>query len=324
MPLALLLVLAAGVDLEPPLAPLLPDDDSPAATTEAKPSTSFPVASQPPLQAAEAALRAGIHKRCIELAQQALQTGQLDSDGVARAWWTRGRCHSIDGDADRAQRSYAVAVRVKPTILMPVDDAAFTRVKAEGTDPATALALQARAVVVPLQGGAIVAVEISANDDLRIGKACSLIDKDQVEVARAPLEHSTDSPSIQHRFSGIPVEGLRALLLDKHGNRLREVDVIVDDAARNALIAAGATPQEPLVALPVTWLSYVGAGTALVGIVGAATSGIALAVSTQAEASHVIDSELPYLLGFVGAVSAVVVGGTLVVVDQVPARGARP
>ena len=313
MSLALLLLLSA-VDVAPPETPPAPPTEA-AEKTEPKPSSS----SSPPLQEAEAALRAGINKRCVELVQQALQTGQLDVDGVARAWWTRGRCHSIDGDADRAERSYAVAVRVKPGILMPVDDAAFSRVKPEGTAKETALSLQARAVVVDVAQGALVAVALSANDDLRLGHAFSLVDSDDQELARAPIERADDDAiAVAHRFSGIPVEGLRALLLDKHGNRLREVEVIVDDDARSALVAAGATVQQPPSSSSVTWLSYVGAGTAVAGLVGAATSGIALALQTQADDAHVIDEELPYLVGFVGAVGVVIVGGALIVVDQVP------
>ncbi|MDP2340908.1 MAG: hypothetical protein Q8O67_08125 [Deltaproteobacteria bacterium] len=304
---------------------LLTADPAPAPAPAPVPAVVTPpptTTTAPPLQAAEEALRAGIHKRCIELATQALQTGQLDVDGVARAWWTRARCHSIDGDSDRAQRSYAVAVRVKPGILMPVDDAAFTRVKAEGTAPATALVLEARAIVVD----DIVAVELSAHDDLGLGRAFSLVDKDDNEIARSPLEPpaagtaeaAADAPPThRHRFSGIPVEGLRARLLDKHGNRLREADVVVDDAARNALIAAGGTPQTPAAtAVPVTWLSYVGAGTAVVGLVAAASSGITLAITTQADETHVIDTELPWLVGFAGGVVVVVVGGALIVADQ--------
>jgi hypothetical protein len=54
----------------------------------------------------------------------------------------------------------------------------------------------------------------------------------------------------------------------------------------------------------------------VVGIVGAATSGITLAIATQADDTHVIDTELPWLLGFAGAVGVVVVGGALIVIDQ--------
>ena len=307
-----------------------PDDKKPETKPETKPSTS-----SPPLQEAEAALRAGIHKKCIELAQEALATGLLDEDGVARAWWTRGRCHSIDGDKDRAERSYAVAVRVKPTILMPVDDPAFDRVKAEGTAEGTALGLAAAAVVVKgsADDAGFVAVDVAVVDDLALGKTFLLLDSDDREVARAPLERKEDAVGdawtrLRHRFSGIPVEGLSARLLDKHGNVLRRQQVIVDDAARAALTAAGATPTTTPPATTganptraeATVLSYVGGATALAGIVGASAAGIAFAINTQAaKDNNTVDDELPLFIGFVGGVCAVVVGGVLVVVDQVPA-----
>lgn len=327
--LALVVVFAAVVD-DPPTEKTEKTEKAPEKAEKAEPKKK-PSSSTPPLQEAEAALRAGIHKRCVEFAQEALATGLLDEDGVARAWWTRGRCHSIDGDKDRAERSYAVAVRVKPTILMPVDDAVFEKVKPEGTAPETALSLTATAVVVD---PSLVAVELAVVDDLALGKTFLLLDSDEREVARAPLERKDDATGdawtrIKHRFSGIPVEGLTARLLDKHGNVLRRAAVVVDDAARKALVAAGATPvttsptTSTTTTQPVTALSYVGGATALAGFVGAAATGIALAISTQGDEDDVtdnnaIDSEMPLLIGFFGGVAVAVIGGVLVVVDQVP------
>lgn len=295
----------------------------PAKASSSEKAAKASAESSPPLQEAEAALRAGIHKRCVEFAQEALATGALDEDAVARAWWTRGRCHSLDGDKDRAERSYAVAVRVKPNILMPVDDSAFDAVKAEGTAAASALVLDAHTVVV----SDIVAVELVVVDDLGLGKSLILLDSDDREVARAPIERAADadaSTKVQHRFSGIPVEHLSARLLDKHGNVLRRAPIVVDDAARAALVAAGATPVTPTQASSssITWLSYAGAGTALAGIVGASASGIALAINTAAEDDlHVIDSEAAFVVGVIAGAAVAVVGGVMVVVDQSAASG---
>ena len=52
----------------------------------------------------------------------------------------------------------------------------------------------------------------------------------------------------------------------------------------------------------------------------AAGTGIAFALATQDgdNDDHRIDTELPLLVGFIGAVGVAVVGGALVVVDQAP------
>jgi hypothetical protein len=93
--------------------------------------------------------------------------------------------------------------------------------------------------------------------------------------------------------------------------------VVVDAAARDALVAAGATPQAaPPAASASRWLTLVGAGAATAGFVTAMAGGVAFAGGMQADASRVIDDEWPALAGFVGGVGLFVVGGGLIVVDQ--------
>ncbi len=269
-----------------------------------------------PLAEAEAALRAGIHKKCVELAQQGLASGRLAAADVARAWLVRGRCHALDGDVERAERAYAVAIRVQPDLVFPTDDPVWERVRPEGSAPASALTLAAATTVVDGAGGAFVAVAVQAHDDLGLGRAFVLVNDDHREVARAPLERPADgagdggSPPA-HRFSGIPVEGLRARLLDRHGNVLRDVPVVVDDAARAALVAAGGTPASSAPA-PTSWLTLVGAGTAAVGFVGALAGGVVFAAEAPADDDG---AALPALVGFVGGVGLFVVGGALITVD---------
>lgn len=277
-----------------------------------------------PVHQGELSLGAGSDKRCIELAVQALESGGLSINDVARAWFTRGRCHSNEGDAAAAERCYAVAVRVNPEMRMVVDDDAFGGVKGEGTAAATALTLQARAVGKPGDEGPVIVV--AANDDLHLGAALSLVNLEGTVVAFAPLEHHTDEPhrAVKHRFSGIAVEGLRARLHDKHGNPLRDVAVLVDDEVPRAQEAAHPRAQAPgasATAVPITWVSYAGAGAAVAGVIGAASSGIALASSSQSNNAHDLDAA--WLLGFVGAVAVVVFGSTLIVIDQVPTGSGR-
>jgi len=297
-------------------APATPDTSS--SPPEAPPAGSPATTAAYPLAEAEAALRAGIHKKCVELAQQGLASGRLAAADVARAWLVRGRCHALEGDVQRAERAYAVAVRVQPDLVFPTDDPVWERVRPEGRAPASALTLAAATVVVEGDGGAFVAVAVQAQDDLGLGRAFVLVNGDEREVARAPVERPADgagdvaSPPT-HRFSGIPVEGLRARLLDRHGNVLRDVAVVVDDAARAALVAAGATPASSTPA-PTSWLTLVGAGTAAAGFVGAMAGGVLFAQEAPGDEDG---AALPALVGFVGGVGLFVVGGALIAVDAI-------
>lgn len=285
-------------------------------------------AAQLPLAEAEAALRAGIHQKCVELAQRALAAGRLDAVAVARAWLVRGRCHVLDGDLHRAERSYAVAVRVQPDVALLTADAVFSRVQPEGRAQASALTLTAATVVVIDEGeqAPIVAVAVAAQDDLGLARAFVLVDADEREVVRAPIERAADAVGDafvrpRHRFSGFSVERLRARLLDRYGNRLRDVPVVVSDEARRALIAAGATPATRSTATPATdtsWLTWAGAATASAGFVTASLGGVAFTSAMQADDTRVVDDEAPVLAAFVAGAGLFVVGGALIVVDQWP------
>ncbi|HEY1099499.1 MAG TPA: hypothetical protein VGF99_11250, partial [Myxococcota bacterium] len=166
----------------------------PAAAAEpAKPSTTTASASTAPTSkgmsgvlAAEAALRAGLLPKCLELAKEALKAGDLDEAGVAHAWLVRGRCHAQDGDADRAQRSYAVATRVSPTVKPPGADTLWARVQPEGAAKETELVLLASAVVVAEHE---LGIEITTQDDLLLGATVVLLNNG-VEIARAPVEQT--------------------------------------------------------------------------------------------------------------------------------------
>lgn len=332
---------------------------SAALSAEPAPSSPAPAASSsssssPPLMEAEAALRAGIHGKCIELSKEALKTGQLDERGTAHAWLVRGRCHALEHDVDRAERSYAVAVRIQPDIILPTEDPIWTRVRPEGTAPATALVLVASAVVMgPADGsadgdaaGAVVGIEVALNDDLALGAVVRLEDAAGAEIVSAPILPTPAPPAttpasppattpatatppaatnpglvVVHRFSGFAVEGVTAVLLDRAGNRLRRVPVTVGDEARQALRRAGATVVTVTPVREVTTMAYVGGAAVAVGFVTAAVSGINYAIVSQADETRVLDDELPWLVGFGVGTTSVVVGATLVVVERLQGAG---
>ena len=301
---------------------------------------------------AEAALRAGIHGKCIELSKEALKTGQLDERGTAHAWLVRGRCHALEHDVDRAERSYAVAVRIEPDIILPTEDPIWTRVRPEGTAPATALRLVASAVVMgPADGsvdgdmaGVVVGIEVGLNDDLALGAAVRLEDAAGEEIVSAPImtapettpasptaptagaTTSTTNPGlvVVHRFSGFAVEGVTAVLLDRAGNRLRRVPVTVGEEARQALRRAGATVATSTPVREVAALAYVGGAAVALGFVTAAVSGINYAIVSQADETRVLDDELPWLMGFGVGTASVVVGAGLVVAERVQGESVTP
>ena len=332
--LALHLLAAAPTPTTPALAALpLTAAPSMATTTPATPPAR---GASPLLLEAEAALRAGIHGKCIELARDAVKSGQLDPDPLAHAWLVRGRCHVLAGDLDKAERAYAVAVRVSPDIFLPTDDDVLARVRPEGRGAQSGLRLEARAVVltgsntsgdeggggtVGVGVGVDVGVDISVQDDLGLGASVELIDIERGRaVAGAPIvvEGGPRRGLVRvHRLSGFPVGGLSARLLDKAGNRLRIVPVEIDDDARRALAVAGA-PVGSSAEREVTTLAYIGGGVLGAGFATAALSGIAAAVALQADESRVVDDELPLLLGFAGGVVAFVAGAGLIVAERWP------
>lgn len=278
----------------------------------------------PPLLEAEAALRAGIHGKCIDLARAAIKSGQLDPGPLAQAWLVRGRCHVLAGEPDKAERAYAAAVRIDPDVLLPTDDDLLARVRPEGRGEQTALRLVARTVVLAAGGGgvegSVVGVDVAVQDDLGLAHGVVLVDAERGrEVAAAPVVvDGGPRPGLVpvHRLSGFPVIGLQARLLDKAGNRLRIVAVEVDDAARATLAVAGAPVATTTADRAVTPLAYVGAGILGAGFATAAVTGIAATVALQADESRVVDDELPLLLGFGGGILAFVVGGGLIVAER--------
>ncbi len=293
-----------------------------AATSSSTTSSSVASSSSSVLLEAEAAMRAGLHGKCIELAKDALKSGGLDERGTAQAWLVRGRCHAIAGDVDRAERSYAVAARVQPDLILPFDDALWTRVRPEGDAPNTALRLVATAVVLAGVGEGV--VEVTVHDDLALGTVVRLLDADGREIVSAPVEASSSSSSssdqlvVVHRFSGFAVAGVTAELLDRSGNRLRHT-AVVDDATR---LAPSLPPPAPTAAVDVApvrdvgALAYLGGAMATAGLLTVSFCGINTAVVAQADQTRIFDDELPWLAGVGIGAAAVVVGMGLVVAER--------
>ena len=291
-----------------------------AATSSSVASSS---SSSSVLLEAEAAMRAGLHGKCIELAKDALKGGGLDERGTAQAWLVRGRCHAIAGDVDRAERSYAVAARVQPDLILPFDDALWTRVRPEGGAPNTALRLVATAVVLAGVGEGV--VEVAVHDDLALGTVVRLLDADGREIVSAPVEASSSSSSsssdqlvVVHRFSGFAVAGVTAELLDRSGNRLRHT-AVVDDATRLPPSPPAPVPTAAVDVAPVRdvgALAYLGGAMATAGLLTVSFCGINTAVVAQADQTRIFDDELPWLAGVGIGAAAVVVGMGLVVAER--------
>ena len=309
-----------------------------AATSSSVSSSSSSSSSSLELEA-EAAMRAGLHGKCIELAKDALKSGGLDERGTAQAWLVRGRCHAIAGDVDRAERSYAVAARVQPDLILPFDDAVWTRVRPEGSAPTTALRLVATAVVLAGTDGGEgeVVIEVAVHDDLALGTVVRLLDADGREIVSAPVEApSSAAPSaapsssgqlvVVHRFSGFAVAGVTAELLDRSGNRLRDT-ALVDDAIRAAPSLPAPTAAVDVAPVrDVGALAYLGGAVATAGLLTVSVCGINTAVVAQADQSRVSDDELPWLAGVGIGAAAMVVGLGLVVAErqQLAAPGDQP
>jgi hypothetical protein len=251
-----------------------------------------------PLAAARAALAAS-EPGCEKAALDALQTGALDEKQTAAAWSLRAQCYLLVNDADRAERSFAAALRIDPA-LAPIEHEAFAR--AQKTAPAGALVVGAAAT-----DAGTVEVTLSA-DDLGLAKGAVLLDAGE-EVARMPLELGM----ARHRVSGLDrTDGLEARALDRYGNTI--VRVAVAPAPMAAPLTAAAEPERTAAngALP-TVLTYVGAGLLGAGALGMTAASVGLGMS----GTHAPLEDAPLLVaGLAGSGAAFAVGAGLVVVDQ--------
>ena len=313
---------------------------APKVTTNSAVPIPSPQAGKGALMMGEAALKAGLVPKCVELAKEAVRSGQLDVDNLAAAWLLRGRCHALEGDADRAERSYAVATRIKPTIMLGAADTIWQRVQPEGTAAATALVLIPAGIVVAEND---VGIEVTTQDDLVLGHTVVVVDKDGVELARAPLLEAipatattpaTPPPvrAVRHRFSGFAVVGTTTKLLDRNGNVLRSAAVELDERAQLALAGPTATststmptPGEQLAQMSVGIatmdsapgvLAYVGGGAAVVGFVAAAICGIQWAETARVDPDNTNDNEMPFVAGTIAGALVMAVGAGVVVVER--------
>lgn len=267
-------------------------------------SLGFTLALTSSLDDASAALAAGDHEACGKLAQDALATGTLDVDDVARAWTLRGKCFTLAGDTDRAERSYAVALRVTPSMNDDAlaSDAAFTLAK-RSLPPLPGLAAQALFI-----DEDTLEVEL-LGDDMLLVKGAAVVregdgDAALEEVARVPVE----AGRAKHKVSGVGDRaGLSAVLLDKHGNALMRFPI--DPAVRKVVTPA---PVQADAGAAPTLLTTLGATAIGAGIVGVVTSGIALA----SLGDTALDDGGVWMVGVGASTGLFLVGAGLVVVDQ--------
>jgi hypothetical protein len=260
------------------------------------------------LDDAAAALVAGDHEACGKAAQETLATGTLDVADVARAWTLRGQCFVLAGDADRAERSYGVALRILPALATDESlqapglsgDATFLLAK-RSLPPVPGLAAQASFV-----DDDTLEVEL-LGDDLLLVKGASIVHGAD-EVARMPLEVG----QAKHKVSGLERTDLVAVLLDKYGNALLRLPI--DPTVKKVFTPApsSSSPAAPGLGAAPTLLTTLGATAIGAGIVGVVTSGIALA----SLGDTALDEGGVWVVGVGASTGLFLVGAGLVVVDQ--------
>jgi hypothetical protein len=261
------------------------------------------------LDDAAAALIAGDHEACGKAAQETLATGTLDVADVARAWTLRGQCFVLAGDADRAERSYGVALRVLPALA--TDEA----LQAPGlSGDATFLLAKRSLPAVPGLAAQATFIEEDTlevellGDDLLLVKGASIAHGAD-EVARMPLEVG----QAKHKVTGLERNdrsGLVAVLLDKHGNALMRLPI--DPTVKKVFTPAPSSSSSSTPGAAPTLLTTLGATAIGAGIVGVVTSGIALAsLGDTARAEGGV-----WVVGVGASTGLFLVGAGLVVVDQ--------
>ena len=254
-----------------------------------------------PLHDAAAALVAGDAEGCTRQVQTALASGALDVPEVARAWSLRGQCFTLAGDADRAERSYAVALRIDASLASAaLVDEAFAAAWRALPSPA---GLRARAAALDED---TVEIELLA-DDLLLAKSAVLVRADlpvPEEVARVPLEVG----QAHHKVSGAGRAGLIAVLLDQHGNALLRLPV---EAGARAFVVPAPAPLAAGKSTP-TLLTTLGAAALGVGFAGVVVSGVGL----SALGAGALSEGTGWLVGVGAGAGLFVVGAGLIVVDQ--------
>jgi hypothetical protein len=284
------------------LALLLALDDGPPVSVAVEAPETPPVAeatadhsqAAPPsdlLATARAALAAR-DPSCDKRALEALQGGALDEQGAAEAWSLRGQCALLSGDAERATRAFAAALRI--WVDAPaIDDESFRRARAERLP-------RSLSFEVTFDGGVLAFALLG--DDLQLSKSAAIAGPDG-ERARVPLEvgHGV------HRVSGVDPAGAQALLFDRWGNVIARGAIVLVAAPLGASGSSiSPSPSGPGV------ITYVGAGLVGVGILGLTASGVGTAIAGK----DVLDEAPLWVAGLVAGGALFVAGAGLIVVDQ--------
>ncbi len=245
------------------------------------------------LNAAQTALLAS-QPECRALALAALQLGVLSPRQTAQAWLLSGGCDVVMNDADRAQRSFAVALRIDPTSEAPTQRSTEAFARAQHALPAHGLVLRAER-----SGDALKLTLV--DDDLQLAQSASVLLDDQV-IGHVPLEVGHAS----HKISGLDVaqsDALAVTLNDRYGNALVRIAVV--DAP-----PAAAVPTSPRTTPSI--ITYVGAGVLTAGILAMVASGVGIGVA----GSDFLSTQPLLVVGVLVGAAAFVGGGALVVVDQ--------
>lgn len=242
-------------------------------------------------------------RAALDAATATIQRGGLDAAGLAAAWADKARAYAALGDADKATRAFAVALRADPS-LRPRDD-----------DEAARAAFAAALAALPARPLVATASRTAVDDAIRVQVRVDVDDLGLAKRARALSadDGAQEEAAFVEGVASFGADAPRIALLDKHGNVLRVLDVVDEVPVTEPVAVDDAAPR------PTTWLSLAGAATIGVGGAGVIAAGLGYATLGGPGSDEATRGWL--LAGTAASTGVILVGGALVVADLLLSGG---
>jgi hypothetical protein len=272
-------------------------------------------------------------EEALAAAEQRLEEGGLTREESVRAWLDKADAFASLRDPAKAERAFAVALRIDRGLAPPaledeLERTAFER--ARDSLPPDDQALDVRVVVVERGGPPGMTVQVEADDMGLVGGAELRVAGEVV----SELQISRSDPKARSPLHPGNVAGLLTVIfVDAYGNELRRVElegraqqttmdkVIERDGTSPDVTDADVTDPDGLGGFApsgeLRWLTLGGATAIAVGAIGVAAAGMWLASVDAGDVDAPEGAREVALVGVGIATGVIVLGGVFVVTDFV-------